>query len=103
MPGRGKPFTKDDSRRHQWKKGENGNPAGLAEWAKEIARLAREHTPMVVARLAEIARNEKGLPAVRACEVLLDRCGGRPVQPISGPEGEAQLPIVILPAEDPRR
>jgi hypothetical protein len=98
---RGRPFVKGDPNNPGFKKGQSGNPEGFSAWQKEIARLASSHVPMAIARLAEIAQSGDGQPAVRACEVILERSGGKAIQPVSGPDGQHLMPFIVIPAPDP--
>ena len=51
------------------------------EEIREVGRLAREYTVHAIERLAKIAKSD-GMPAVRACQILLDRGWGKLPQEI---------------------
>jgi hypothetical protein len=73
MPGkpRGKPFAK----------GKSGNPGGRPKEVGDIRELARAHTPMAIATLAEIAAGGRSeMARIAASDSLLDRGYGRPTQ-----------------------
>jgi hypothetical protein len=72
MRGRGRPF----------KKGEVHNPGGRPRVLRDLQELAREQSPEAIATLKSIMQNGKSPAAarVRACEVLLDRGYGKPMQ-----------------------
>lgn len=64
-------------------KGQSGNPGGKPKEIREVVDLARAHTPAAIASLARIAESEEAPAAavVAACEALLNRAWGRPMQP----------------------
>lgn len=69
-----------------------GSPSRLTtENGVPLSDLARQHTPMAISTLVEIASNKALSPAARvtAATALLDRAHGRPVQSVehSGPNG----------------
>lgn len=62
--------------------GQSGNPNGRPKVDFEVRELAREHGREAVEKLVEIMRGEN-LPLARAaCESLLDRGFGKPVQAV---------------------
>jgi len=62
--------------------GQSGNPAGRPKQDRNIRDLARAHTQEAFETLIEIAGNPKTSPSARvqACNSILDRGWGRPVQ-----------------------
>lgn len=74
--GPGRPF----------KPGKSGNPSGRPKSAKEFEALARARSPQALERLLEIAKG-RGMPAVKACEILLDRAWGKPTVTVAGGKG----------------
>lgn len=60
--------------------GQSGNPSGRPKVDFEVRELAREHGREAVERLVEIMRGENLTLARAACESLLDRGFGKPVQ-----------------------
>lgn len=78
-------------------KGQSGNPSGRPKVDATITDLARKHCPGALKELAKIATKGKSEQArVAACNALLDRGYGKPVQQLNhaGHEGEA-LPGII--------
>lgn len=67
----------------QWKPGQSGNPGGRPKQVAEVVELARQQSPMAVRRLAQIAMGKKtpAVAAVMACNSILDRAWGKPIQP----------------------
>jgi hypothetical protein len=68
----------------QWAPGASGNPSGRPRILKDVIDLAREHTGEAVENLVMIMRSEKA-PAqarVAACNSLLDRGYGKPMQAV---------------------
>jgi hypothetical protein len=64
-----------------WKPGQSGNPGGMPKVKREVIQLARECGPGCIKRLYEIATTDPdGDLAIKACEVLLNRGFGRPVE-----------------------
>ena len=77
MPGRGRPFQK----------GNKANPTGRPKVAAEVQELARKHGPEAIARLRELMDSGDGRTAVAACNSMLDRAYGKPVQQVTGADG----------------
>lgn len=77
-----------------WQPGQSGNPSGLPKALREVVALAREHTPLAIGTLADIAADGDAPPAARvaASEALLDRAWGKAPQTVTV-EGEATLTI----------
>lgn len=77
-------------------KGKSGNPSGLPKAYKEMARLARSHSPEAIERLVELMRDKRNKNvSLRACEVLLDRAWGRAPQAVVGEAGEGPVKISV--------
>lgn len=62
--------------------GQSGNPNGRPKVDFEVRELAREHGREAVERLVEIMRGDNLSLARAACESLLDRGFGKPVQAV---------------------
>lgn len=77
--------------------GQSGNPSGRSKSYFALRDLAQVHTKDALACLAGIMANEKAPAAARvsAASAILDRGWGRPMQAISGPEGESPQVITI--------
>lgn len=65
-----------------FKPGQSGNPLGRPKTDKTVQALAREQTETAIRTLTEIANNPRATDSARvqACNALLDRAWGRPVQ-----------------------
>ena len=63
-----------------WKPGQSGNPGGRPKVVAEIRELARQHGYDAIRRLVDLMGSKNENVAVRACEALLDRAYGRPLQ-----------------------
>lgn len=68
-------------------KGQSGNPGGRKKGGSEIVELARKHAPEAITRLAALMADENGKVAVAACNSILDRAYGKPVQQVTGEDG----------------
>lgn len=66
-----------------WVPGQSGNPGGRPKQVAEVVELARQNSQMAVRRLAQIATANKtpAVAAVMACNSILDRAWGKPIQP----------------------
>lgn len=64
-----------------FQKGVSGNPGGRPAELREVVELARAHTAEAIQRLVEWARSDHPSASPKACEVLIDRGWGKPVQP----------------------
>lgn len=73
----------------KFEKGTSGNPGGRPKELAELKELAREHTPMAIEKLAEIAQvADSDAARVAAIKELLDRAWGKAAQAITGEDGE---------------
>jgi hypothetical protein len=65
-----------------FKQGQSGNPSGRPKADKTICDLARAHTQEAIEVLLMVVHNQKAPSAARvqACNAILDRGWGRPVQ-----------------------
>jgi hypothetical protein len=55
------------------KPGFSGNPSGRPRAVRELAELAREHTPAALSRFVELMGSKNEAVALRAIELLFDR------------------------------
>jgi hypothetical protein len=103
----------------RWKKGESGNPAGMPKGYKQIGpvltkflngtmtveeagkRLKRSRTEVMALTLINDAINPRNTASerTRACQAIMDRIEGRPVQPL-GAAPKTAINITISPDED---
>lgn len=81
---------------YRFKKGMSGNPKGSSKAGMELRELARSYGPEAIERLVQLMRSKKERVAIAACQVLLDRGYGRPIQAIAGPDGEPLMPQVLV-------
>jgi hypothetical protein len=65
-----------------FEKGKSGNPGGRPKENEEIKKLAQEHCPAAIKRLAVLMNDPSGRTAVAACTALLDRGHGKPLQAV---------------------
>jgi hypothetical protein len=65
-----------------FRQGQSGNPSGRPKADKTICDLARAHTQEAIEVLLTVVHNQKAPSAARvqACNAILDRGWGRPVQ-----------------------
>lgn len=64
--------------RGRWEKGKSANPGGLSSTMREVKQLCKELCPAAVARLWEIANNDKDLKAANeAIKIIFARGIGR--------------------------
>lgn len=63
-------------------KGKSGNPSGRPKTDNEAKLLARKHGKRALKRLAELIDSEDERVSVSACQVLLDRGFGKPMQAV---------------------
>ncbi len=69
----------------------------------EIRKAAQEHGPAALKKLAALVESEDERVAVGACNAILDRAYGRPVQALSGPDGEkpaASFTMILAPEKE---
>lgn len=80
-----------------FKPGQSGNPGGRPGVVKEIQELAQEHCAAAIDRLKKIAENPKTPPAVvvSACNALLDRGIGKPIQTVDSTINDRRLNYVV--------
>lgn len=62
--------------------GQSGNPNGRPKVDFEVRQLAREYGKEAIEKLAAIMRGDNPSLARAACEALLDRGFGKPVQSV---------------------
>jgi hypothetical protein len=74
-----------------WPKGVSGNPGGRP---RGIEALAREHTPEAIAALVRALK--RPAHAVPAAVALLDRGWGKPTQAVTGADGKALFPQLVV-------
>jgi hypothetical protein len=96
-PKKRKPPTGD--RHWQWKPGQSGNPGGRPNIIGEVRRLAQEHAPAAIARLAELMRSEDPRVSVTAASAILDRAVGRPEQALAISTTQAVIAGDVSPAD----
>jgi hypothetical protein len=84
-----------------WKPGQSGNPSGRPKATHNLLELTRTYTNAAVATLAEIMqdRSEPGTTRIAAANALLDRAWGKPLQTVSGPDGQSPLTMHLLAAQ----
>lgn len=63
-----------------FKKGQSGNPGGRPRENYEVRNLARSHTEEAIERLAFWMRSDNAKASPAACNALLNRAWGTPVQ-----------------------
>lgn len=67
-----------------FKPGQSGNPGGRPAAEREVLRLARDHSPAAIQKLAEWMHSDNARASIAACVAILDRAFGKPTQPICG-------------------
>jgi hypothetical protein len=63
-----------------FRKGQSGNPGGRPKENEEIKKLAQEHCPAAIDRLAYWMQSGDARASVAASTALLDRGYGKPAQ-----------------------
>ena len=63
-----------------FKKGVSGNPGGRPKEAPEVKELARQHSEEAIERLVLWMRSKEAKASVAACNAILDRAWGKPLQ-----------------------
>jgi hypothetical protein len=84
--------------------GQSGNPNGRPKVDFEVRQLAREYGREAIEKLAAIMRGDNPSLARAACEALLDRGFGKPVQsvgvdPDSVPIQKITVQLVAMTAD----
>jgi hypothetical protein len=84
--------------------GASGNPGGRPKGFDAFVDLARKKSPVILTKLMTIALQGKGLPAVRACEIIIDRAWGKAPQKLEhgGPDG-GPIPISATATTEEKR
>lgn len=75
----------------KFKKGQSGNPGGRPKVVTAIKELAQQHGPTAFQRVLELVASDDERVALAASQEVLNRAYGKPVQALSGPEGESLL------------
>ena len=73
--------------KRKWAPGQSGNPSGSSKAKRDLTAQARTMAPAVLAKLYTLCLGGKGMTAVRAGEVILERAYGKAVQPVQGEKG----------------
>src|ERR1700753_537062 len=63
-------------------KGQSGNPAGRPKLEHDVAKLAKQHGPAAIRRLAEWMESDNAKASVQAAQALLDRGFGKALQTV---------------------
>jgi hypothetical protein len=87
-----------------FQKGQSGNPGGRPKETAEVRELARQHTIEAVERLVAWMRSDEPKASVAACNAILDRGWGKPLQSteLSGAGGTPLVPILNVTYGDGR-
>lgn len=82
----------------RFQKGVSGNPTGRPCLPQEIKDMAQAAAPAAFRKLISLTDHENPIVAMRACEIVMDRGYGKPVQAqeISGPNGGPQATTITL-------
>lgn len=88
----------------RWKKGQSGNPGGIPAAVLEARRLALEHAPKAIRRLAALLDSKDPRVRLAAAEGLLDRAGVKAIaldeQRGEGGPGTTVVVQLALPARE---
>lgn len=76
-----------------WQKGQSGNPGGRKRQDDKVVELARDASPRAIGRLIELMESDQPRAAIAACNSILERAYGKPVQPIAGSDEHPPLQI----------
>lgn len=82
----------------KFQKGQSGNPGGRKKIPDCITNLAKDKSKRAMERLVEWMEGDDPRASVRACEIILERAWGKPVQAVSGPDG-GPIQITWLPVQ----
>jgi HEAT repeat protein len=74
-------------------KGQSGNPEGRRKEDNTVRMLARQHTEAAINALVEALSDERH--RVAAATALLDRGYGKPIQAVTGADGEGPVQLVV--------
>src|SRR6476659_5228235 len=77
--------------------GVSGNAGGRPRAALDVQALAREHTAAAIQTLVECLRDPR--LRVQAATALLDRAWGKPIQPVSGGDGNSPAVQHLIAAQ----
>lgn len=64
----------------RFKPGVSGNPGGRPAGLEEIRQLAQQHAPEAIQKLVDHMRSKDERVSIAACNALLDRGYGKPLQ-----------------------
>jgi hypothetical protein len=80
-----------------WPKGYSPNPSGRPKAALDVQALAREHTAAAIETLVQALKDPR--LKVQAAEALLNRGWGKPIQPVSGEDGNSPAVQHLIAAQ----
>lgn len=73
--------------------GQSGNPSGRPKADVRLRDMARQHTEAAINALVEALSDERH--RVAAATALLDRGYGKPIQAVTGADGEGPVQLVV--------